>query len=123
MAWVEDAREWKPVTEAGFDHERFAIYVWRSVRANGDTKSEKSRRTLELPGLAAEAFREHRTRQAKERLAAGPLWKDHGLVFASQSGIPLDASHVRRGFKAITRRAKLGENWTRVNCGIPSSRS
>ena len=37
---------------------------------------------------------------------------DHGLVFASQAGTPLDASHVRRSFKAITRKAGLGENWT-----------
>src|SRR6202167_5250288 len=107
VAWVEDSRELKPVTEAGFDHERFAIYVWRSVCAGGDTKTEKSRRTLELPSLAADALREHRARQAKDRLAAGPLWQDHGLVFASQAGTPLDASHVRRAFKAITRRARL----------------
>ncbi len=112
VAWVSDEAGWRPVTEAGFDHQRFAIYVWRSVRANGDTKTEKSRRTLELPGQAADALREHRARQAEERLAAGPLWRDHGLVFASQSGTPLDASHVRRAFKSITRKAGLGENWT-----------
>ena len=46
VAWVDDAAEWRPVTEVGFDHERFAIYVWRSLRATGDTKPEKSRRTL-----------------------------------------------------------------------------
>jgi integrase len=112
VAWVEDEAAWMPVTEAGFDHERFAIYVWRSVRADGDTKTEKSRRTLELPSQAADALREHRARQARERLAAGTAWKDHGLVFASQVGTPLDASHVRRAFKAITRKAGLGENWT-----------
>ena len=112
VAWVSDKAGWRPVTEAGFDYERFAIYVWRSVRANGDTKTEKSRRTLELPGQAADALREHRARQATERLAAGPLWHDHGLVFASQAGTPLDASHVRRSFKSITRKAGLGENWT-----------
>jgi integrase len=112
VAWVEDTREWKPVIEAGFDHKRFAIYVWRSVRAGGDTKTEKSRRTLELPSMAGEALREHRARQAKDRLAAGQLWKDHGLVFASQVGTPLDASHVRRSFRAITKAADLGENWT-----------
>ena len=112
VAWVSDGAGWLPVTEAAFDHDRFAIYVWRSVRAGGDTKTEKSRRTLELPGQAADALREHRARQAQERLAAGPLWHDHGLVFASQAGTPLDASHVRRSFKAITREAGLGENWT-----------
>jgi integrase len=112
VAWLEDGSAWVPVTEGGFDHERFAIYVWRSVRADGDTKTEKSRRTLELPAMAAEALREHRTRQAKERLAVGSTWKDYGLVFASQAGTPLDASHVRRAFKGITKKAKLGENWT-----------
>jgi integrase len=112
VAWTDDDAAWVPVTEAGLDHDRFAIYVWRSVRANGDTKTEKSRRTLELPAQAAEALREHRARQARERLAAGPLWQDHGLVFASQAGTPLDVSHVRRAFKAITRKAGLGENWT-----------
>jgi integrase len=82
------------------------------VRADGDTKTEKSRRTLELPGLAADALREHRACQAKERLAAGPLWQDHGLVFASQVGTPLDASHVRRSFRSITSKANLGTDWT-----------
>jgi integrase len=50
-------------------------------------------------------------RQA-ERLAAGRRWQDHGYVFASQTGTQLDASHVRRSFKAVTRKAGLGENWT-----------
>jgi integrase len=67
VAWVDRERQWRPVTEGGFDHERFAIYVWRSVRANGDTKTEKSRRTLELPTQAAEAPHTHHTRQAGER--------------------------------------------------------
>jgi integrase len=82
------------------------------MRADGDTKTEKSRRTLELPGQAADGLREHRARQAKERLAAGPLWRDHNLVFASQAGTSLDASHVRRSFKAITKKAGIGENRT-----------
>ena len=112
VAWIAEDEQWRPVTDVGFDHERFAVYVWRSVRTDGDTKTEKSRRTLELPGQAADALRDHRARQAQERLAAGPLWHDHGLVFASQVGTPLDASHVRRSFKAITRKAGLGENWT-----------
>jgi site-specific recombinase XerD len=45
-------------------------------------------------------------------LVAGTRWRDHGLVFASQVGTPLDASHVRRAFKVITRKAGFGESWT-----------
>ncbi|HEU5031455.1 MAG TPA: tyrosine-type recombinase/integrase [Spirillospora sp.] len=111
VAWV-DEEEWRPVVKAGFDHQRFAIYVWRSVRAGGDTKTEKSRRTLELPGRAAEALRKHHTRQAAQRLKAGEVWQDNGLVFCSTSGRPLDAANVRRAFRLITKKAGIGETWS-----------
>jgi len=41
------------------------IAVWRSVRSHGDTKTEKSRRTLALPKSAVTALREHRKWQAE----------------------------------------------------------
>ena len=63
VAWVDDEARWQPVTEVGFDHDRFAIYVWRSVRADGDTKTEKSRRTLEIAHDAAQALKTLHTRQ------------------------------------------------------------
>jgi integrase len=112
VAWMDDAQEWRPVTEAGFDHERFAIYVWRSVREDGDTKTEKSRRTLKLPTEAAKALRALHTRQAARRLAAGAAWKDHGLVFCTSVGTPLSAANVRRSFRTITKAAGIGETWT-----------
>ena len=36
--------------------------VWHSVRAHGDTKTQKSRRTLALPQIAADALRAHKER-------------------------------------------------------------
>ena len=48
-----------------------SVAVWRSVRQGGDTKTAKSRRTLALPQTAVQALREHRKRQAEDRLAAG----------------------------------------------------
>ncbi len=88
------------------------VAVWRSVRHGGDTKTAKSRRTLGLPHAAGEALREHRTRQAREKVTAGALWKDHGLVFATRVGTQLDAGNVRRQFKAICKAAGIGEDWT-----------
>ena len=41
------------------------IMVWRSVRAGGDTKTRKSRRTLALPAAASRRCIEHRDRQAR----------------------------------------------------------
>jgi integrase len=112
VAWVDDDTGWQPVTTVGFDHKKLAIYVWRSVRAGGDTKTEKSRRTLELPDEVAETLREHRKRQATERLAAGEGWQDHNVVFCSPIGTVLDAANVRRAFRLITKKAKIGEDWT-----------
>ncbi len=40
------------------------VDVWRSVRAHGDTKTKKSRRSLGLPRMAVEVLREHLQRQA-----------------------------------------------------------
>ena len=54
---------------------------------------------------------DHRKRQAEDRLAAGSLWQDHGLVFASAIGTPLDAANVRREFRQITEAAGLGLGW------------
>src|SRR5580698_8623336 len=109
VAWVGD--RWEPVAEAGFDHEQLAVFVWRADRAGGDTKTPKSRRTLALPRKCVEALREHRVRQAEDRLGAGPLWMDHDLVFASAVGTPMDDHNVRRQFRVITEAAGLGRAW------------
>ena len=74
------------------------VEVWRSVRAGGDTKTRKSRRTLALPSLAVSTLREHRTRQARARLGAR-LWTDDGVVFATAAGTRMDAANVRRDFR------------------------
>jgi integrase len=86
--------------------------VWRSVRAHGDTKTDKSRRTLGMPQMAADALRLHKKRQAGERLAAGGQWRDHDLVFTTRTGSALDAANVRREFRAICKAAQIGEHWT-----------
>lgn len=44
--------QWLPVTVAGFDCEQLAVFAWRSVRVHGETKTERSRRSLELPRIA-----------------------------------------------------------------------
>jgi integrase len=88
-----------------------SVAVWRSVRQGGDTKTAKSRRTLKLPEAAIEALRKHRELQAQDRLTAGVLWQEHGLVFTSNVGTPLDASNVRREFRKIMEAAGLGAGW------------
>ena len=89
------------------------IMVWRSVRAGGDTKTRRSRRTLALPTRCVEALERQRVRQAVARHLAGDRWTDHDLVFASEVGTGLDAANVRRGFRRIARAAGLpASEWT-----------
>ena len=86
--------------------------VWRSVRAHGDTKTEKSRRTLALPEMAVNALCAHKERQAGERAAAGLMCSERDLVFSTRRGAALDAANVRREFKAACKAASIGANWT-----------
>ena len=70
-----------------------------------------SRRTLRLPVVVVDALKAQ-TKQAEDGLLAAAVWQDHGLVFASAVGTPLDPSHVRRAFRTICVAAGIGENWS-----------
>jgi len=116
VTWVDDSAGWQPVTSTGLEparagEDRYAIYVWRSERHGGDTKTERSRRTLALPRRCVEALGQHMEQQERDRLMAGELWQEHGLVFASRVGTPLTANNVIRAFRLITKKAGLGEDW------------
>ena len=93
------------------DLEAGTVSVWRSVRAHGDTKTERSRRTLKLPEIAVEALRAQRRRQADERARAGELWQKHGLVFTTTVGTPYESHNLRRDFRRVTRAAGIGAQW------------
>ena len=75
------------------------LAVWRSVRTGGDTKTRRSRRTLALPQRCVEALKEQQEQQHRDRERAGSAWVQHGLVFTTSLGTPLDHADVRRGFR------------------------
>ena len=90
------------------------MYVYRSVRETGDTKTRQSRRSLALPARCVEVLAAHRLRQQEQRDAMAGRWQEHDLVFASAVGTELDAANVRRGFReAIEGAAGLDPaDWT-----------
>lgn len=113
VAFDEARRAWRPVPDVGWDHEQFAVYVWRSVRKKGDTKTHKSRRTLKMPARAVKALRLLWNAQEAVRLVAGDSWMATGLVFCTKSGTALSAANVRRDFRKVLDRAGLvGAEWT-----------
>jgi integrase len=72
-----------------------------------EPKTDRSRRTLRLPAMVAEALREHRRAQLEERIAAGSRWVDRDFVFATRQGRPLMARNVLRELHAHLERADL----------------
>lgn len=72
-----------------------------------EPKTERSRRLLTMPPTVTASLREHRRRQAVERLAAGSRWQDGGYVFTTRVGTPLDHRNALRAFQAALAKAGL----------------
>jgi integrase len=75
-----------------------------------ELKTPKSRRTLSLTPELVARFRQHRARQAETQMAAGPLWQDYGLIFASEIGTPMDPDNFSHSFARLCERAGLGHS-------------
>jgi integrase len=88
------------------------VAVWRSVRVHGETKTQRSRRSLGLPQMAVEALHALSESQTHERAIAGERWQDSGLVFTTHRGAALDAGNVRKMFKRICKAAGIRDSWT-----------
>ncbi len=107
----------------GWDHVDFerrtvrverTLYRPRNVKAHGQpwafeaTKTPSSRRTIPLPAEVMEALRVHQVAQLEERLMAGSLWQENGLVFCSDVGAPLHHQNLsQRAFKRLLAAAGL----------------
>lgn len=74
----------------------------------GELKTRHSRRTIYLTPPLVEALRSHRARQGAERLAAGPLWEAHDLIFPSTVGTPHDPDNFAKEFVKVCKAAGLG---------------
>ena len=56
------------------------------------------------------ALKAHRKRQLEERMRLSGLYKDHGLIFATGIGTPVNPENlVKRSFKPLLKRASLPE--------------
>jgi len=73
-----------------------------------EPKTKKSRRTVRLTPRAVEVLRRHRARQAEEKLKAGGVYQDQGLVFAGEAGNLINPSNLRqRSFAPLLKCAGL----------------
>jgi integrase len=71
-------------------------------------KTRAAARTIPLVAGTAAALKEHRRRQAAERLELGPLWVDSGYVFTTQRGNPINPRIALAWWHRLTETAGVG---------------
>jgi integrase len=86
---------------------RRSLVMAGSVPAFSDPKTARGRRSVALDRGTVAAIREHRKRQAEERLAFGPAYRDGDLVFAQEDGSPIDPDRFTKMFTGHVRAAGL----------------
>lgn len=99
-----------------FDEKARVISVRRQLKREGgtlvtaDTKTARSRRSVNLPRGLVNLFLGHRKRQEEERDLMEDLWTDTGFIFTTNNGTPIDPRNLNREFVTICKQAGL-EHW------------
>jgi integrase len=72
-----------------------------------EPKTKRGRRSVALDPITVDALLEHRRRQLDERLAWGPAYESHDLVFCRENGTPIWPRTFSRSFDNHVRDAGL----------------
>jgi integrase len=98
------------------DLERGTLRVGRALvreggrHVLGETKTKRGRRQINLTPRTVNALKDHRKKQLEEKMRLAGLYKDHGLIFASGVGTPVNPENlVKRSFKPLLQKAGLPE--------------
>ena len=81
--------------------------VVADVVVTGEPKTRAGARVVSLDPETVTALAAWRRQQAEERLAVGPAWQDHGLVFVDQVGVPPHPETMTRWWRESVARAGL----------------
>ena len=71
------------------------------MKTTGLPNLTSSIRDVPVPPEVMTALREHRRRQNEQRLALGPAWEDHDLVFAATNGRPIYPDNLKRDYDRL----------------------
>jgi len=98
---------WEDVNlEQGLLHVRQALAP--DGKSFSQPKTAKGRRRIRLTPEAVDALKRHKVAQNEQRLRQGSLWRDHGLVFCSSVGTPMNPENfIKRSYKPLLKSAEL----------------
>src|SRR5215210_4244746 len=101
--------KWEDVDlESGSLHVKRTLTTARGGPRLAAPKTKGSRRRVSRTRGAVDALRAHLARQLEEIDRASSLWQENGLVFASETGDPVDRRDLTsRQFKPLLKRANL----------------
>jgi len=101
--------KWEDVDlENGLIRVRRTLTRYKGRVLLSEPKTKRSRRTVRLTETAVDALREHLARQMTQMEALGDLYRDQGLVFATQKGTLVNPSNLRkRSFAPLLEKAGL----------------
>lgn len=106
-----------------FDFEKSTVTIQRALirikdKETGESKlsleplkTRKSNRTIPLPEEFMVVLRKHKAQQAKEKLAAGPMYQDQDMIFCTTLGTYIEPRNFNRTFYRIRDYAGI-ENFT-----------
>ena len=87
-----------------------ALVRERGRHTLGETKTRRGRRQVNLTPRTVAVLKDHRARQLEQRAERAGMYADHGLIFSSEIGTPLNPENlVKRSFKPLLKRAGLPE--------------
>lgn len=92
--------------------EQGLLHVRQALSPDGkyvsQPKTAKGRRRIRLTPEAVDALKRHKVEQNEEILRRGSLWRDHGLVFCSSVGTPMNPDNfIKRSYKPLLKSVGL----------------
>jgi integrase len=98
-----------------FDPDKGLLHVRRQLKREGgvlvvtETKTSRSRRTINLPKKMLSVLEAHRQREDDKYELLGYKWENSGFIFTSDLGTAFDPRNMHREFKLICLAAGLGD--------------
>jgi integrase len=74
-----------------------------------EPKTDRSRRAVPIAPPLVAMLLAHRADQEAERIASRDKWQDHGLVFASELGMPVDPRNILRTIQIAAQKADISD--------------